>query len=383
MGQPLSDEQEPPPAMPIHFHWEQMLDAHGQPDHAEQRRTASRLLQLRDYLDTHIPPRTVSETLLLATWNIREFDSPRYGARTWESIHYIAEIISRFDIIAIQEVHADLSALRRIKQVLGESWEWVFSDVTEGTRGNQERMAFLFDSRKVRFTGLAGEVVLPPRLSEGDWKPTLQFARTPHLVGFEAGWFRFSLCTVHIYWGTDDANDPMRVEEIRSLSQFLAERAASTDANHRHLILLGDFNIFQTNNDTFREIINAGFNVPEALQALPSNVAQQRRHYDQIALYGGHRTRLTRPDACGVLNYFERLYLDCDEQEYAEAMNRYEQRYDSSSSGAPRDAAQRSRYYRTWRTFQMSDHLPMWVELQVDFSEELLREKLSTVGGPR
>ena len=26
--------------------------------------------------------------------------------------------------------------------------------------------------------------------------------------------------------------------------------------------------------------------------------------------------------------------------------------------------------YGTWRTHQMSDHLPMWVKLQVDFAEE-------------
>ncbi len=30
--------------------------------------------------------------------------------------------------------------------------------------------------------------------------------------------------------------------------------------------------------------------------------------------------------------------------------------------------------YSRWRTHQMSDHLPMWVELHVDFSEEYLAE---------
>jgi hypothetical protein len=28
--------------------------------------------------------------------------------------------------------------------------------------------------------------------------------------------------------------------------------------------------------------------------------------------------------------------------------------------------------YSGWRTYQMSDHLPMWVELQIDFGEEYL-----------
>ena len=30
--------------------------------------------------------------------------------------------------------------------------------------------------------------------------------------------------------------------------------------------------------------------------------------------------------------------------------------------------------YASWRTYQMSDHLPMWVELQVDFAREYLDE---------
>jgi hypothetical protein len=42
-------------------------------------------------------------------------------------------------------------------------WKYLLTDVTEGEPGNQERMAFLYDSRKVRFGGLAGEVMIPPR----------------------------------------------------------------------------------------------------------------------------------------------------------------------------------------------------------------------------
>jgi len=37
------------------------------------------------------------------------------------------------------------------------------------------------------------------------------------------------------------------------------------------------------------------------------------------------------------------------------------------ASGAALEA-----YYTEWRTFQMSDHLPLWVELKIDFSNEYL-----------
>ena len=81
------------------------------PDTVEGRRTLERLLVLRRQLDRDIPARTFQDTLLLATWNIREFDSPAYGLRIEEAYYYIAEIIARFDLIAIQEVRRDLQAL--------------------------------------------------------------------------------------------------------------------------------------------------------------------------------------------------------------------------------------------------------------------------------
>jgi len=36
-----------------------------------------------------------------------------------EAIYYIAEIIDKFDLVAIQEVHKDLSGVKRLLEVLG------------------------------------------------------------------------------------------------------------------------------------------------------------------------------------------------------------------------------------------------------------------------
>jgi hypothetical protein len=38
------------------------------------------------------------------------------------------------------------------------------------------------------------------------------------------------------------------------------------------------------------------------------------------------------------------------------------------------DAGKRDYYQKEWRTFQISDHLPMWVELKVDFADEYLKQ---------
>ena len=64
-------------------------------------RTIDRLVALREQLRTEIPARTLRDTLLLATWNIRDFDSNKFGQgpRLDESYYYIAEVIAAFDLV--------------------------------------------------------------------------------------------------------------------------------------------------------------------------------------------------------------------------------------------------------------------------------------------
>jgi hypothetical protein len=83
----------------------------------EGRRTAERLLTLKLELDKAIPAKTVDPTLMLATWNLREFGGTKSGGREDEPLYYIAEIMSRFDIIAVQEVRDNLDALDKLMEV--------------------------------------------------------------------------------------------------------------------------------------------------------------------------------------------------------------------------------------------------------------------------
>jgi len=129
-------------------------------------------------LSQQIPSRTLKETLLLATWNIREFDTPIYSQRMNESIYYIAEIISRFDLVSVQEVYRDLTALNRLMKILGGYWKYICTDTTESRHGNDERLVFLYDSRKIQFGGLAAELVLPPiRQPDGTYQDVSQLWR--------------------------------------------------------------------------------------------------------------------------------------------------------------------------------------------------------------
>jgi len=341
-------------------------------DPASERdsRTASRLIDLKAKLG-EIPLRTI-DNLLLATWNIREFDSAKYGERTRESLLYIAEIVSRFDLVAVQEVREDLEALNRLRHYLGRWWRYILTDVTEGKPGNQERMAFLYDERKVSFGGLAGEVVIPPiAMGRKKYRPADQLARTPFIVGFRVGWFAFTICTTHILYGTKAAEDPRRVEEIRLLAEFLAARAKEPFAWAPNMVLLGDFNIFSPKDKTMQALLDAGFDVPEGLRKHPSN-APRTKHYDQIAFITTDVTDQLQGAKGGVLNYYGTVYTDKDERIYVGDMGAA---YRKTSRGKARDAAGKRRYYRDWRTYQMSDHLPMWVELSTDFSARYLKEK--------
>jgi hypothetical protein len=280
--------------------------------------------------------------------------------------------------VAIQEVREDLKALESVRDILGGWWKYIATDVTEGTQGNRERMAFLYDSRKVKFGNVAGEVVIPPieKKSKGKktiYDPSKQLYRTPFLCGFKAGWASFMLCTVHILFGKGKADDPHRIEEIKQIANFLARRSEEDTSWSNNIILLGDFNIFDPKDVTMDQIRNAGFIVPEELQSLPkTNTGKKKRHYDQIAFVPKNR-RLESTGKAGVFDFFNIVYKNDDEAMYAKAMG---DAYVTTSKGKTRDKASKAQYYKTyWRAYQMSDHLPMWVELKIDFGREYLQGK--------
>jgi len=64
--------------------------------------------------------------------------------------------INRSDVIAIQEVRKDLKAFTSLVSILGSNYEYIFTDVTEGKAGNQERLCFVFDTRKGSFWRISG-----------------------------------------------------------------------------------------------------------------------------------------------------------------------------------------------------------------------------------
>jgi endonuclease/exonuclease/phosphatase family metal-dependent hydrolase len=317
----------------------------------KRKRASEGLIRLKDSFGQNgFPQKRVDGNLLLATWNIREFGGNKYGGRDDEPLYYLAEIISQFDLVALQEIRDDLADLQRVMQILGGWWKVLFTDVTAGKRGNKERNGFLYDSRKIIFGGLAGEIVLPP-IEGNEGGPSEQLARTPMIVGFRAGWFKFTICTAHLYYGASQPDDPRRLQEIRDLAKFLAAETKAKTAWAKNMILLGDFNIFKTTDKTFKALTDNGFTVPPGILEITSNVAGGK-HFDQIAFVAPGVQDQFEHAHSGVFKFSDYVYRDADEAEYRTEM------------GTAR--------YKDWRTYKMSDHFPLWVELLTDFGRSYL-----------
>ena len=320
----------------------------------EGRRTAEKLLDLKIALDA-LPSKTVESTLMLATWNIREFGGTKSGGREAEPLYYIAEVISRFDIVAVQEVKDNLDALDELMKILGPWWKYLVSDVTLGTQGNNERHAYIYDTRKISFGGMAGELVPEMKKTEGTLSSDFAFSRTPYVAGFKAGWFKFTLCTQHFYYGESKSDDPQRLKEAENIVKLLKKRMKSKDAWAGNSILLGDFNVFSTEDKTFQAIEKEKFQIPNNLRGTYTN-ANQDKPFDQIAFLASEVEKQLGLAKAGTFPFFDHVYRMEDWKTYQ-----------------PKTTEQK---YKQWRTFKMSDHLPLWVQLYVDFGNAYLEKKM-------
>ena len=201
-------------------------------DGAVPQAAVDEMREFSAYLDGLVPPkREVDRNILIATWNIAHFrsltrkwkstggDSPK---RDYRCLWAITEIISRFDVVAVQEVGADFRALRSAMKVLGPNWSFLMTDRAAGQGGNDEHMAFIFDNTRVALSGLAGELVVPDEADEfGFDKDSFkkQFARNPYAVSFRTRDTTFILVTAHIDYGDEKQE---RLPELRLAQGDLA-----------------------------------------------------------------------------------------------------------------------------------------------------------------
>jgi endonuclease/exonuclease/phosphatase family metal-dependent hydrolase len=359
---------------------------------AEERRVIRRLLSLRNLLrrktgparksvNTGVPTRRLDDKLLVATWNVREFGnpSPKEGRRTPEALHYIAEILSSFDLVAVQEVREDLSDFMTVMRLLGPDWGYLITDVAPGRAGNGERAAFVYDRRKVHFEGFAGQVTVPEEMKVGGKTLKLgrQLSRAPFLAGFRSGDFRFTVCTAHIYYGTKEPNLARRVDEIEALATGLRHHL-HTHAWAPTVVLVGDFNIFKLSDQTAARLREAGFYLPPQVADLEAG--ESRMRYDQLALlsltYGPQTVKRAAKANGGVVRFFDVLYRHT---KHVSDWKTYARFFPKGKGGATDES--KAKYFAQWRTFQLSDHRPRWLELDSNFASQRLGARLKHLEG--
>ncbi|MGW7715486.1 endonuclease/exonuclease/phosphatase family protein [Streptomyces chartreusis] len=310
-------------------------------------RVEQRLARWEEHLDTVVPARPAGPSVRIATWNLRVFGgltkawttlqdvSPK---RNFTDLLMIAAVLRRFDVVAVQEVRGNLRALRHLMKVLGEDWAFILTDVTEGKDGNPERLAFLFDTRRIKLSGLACELVVPLERDGGVGPGELdrQFARTPYAVSFFSQGQTFTLVTLHVVFGDHAAE---RVPELRAIAEWLAGWAEQEFGWNHNLIALGDFNIDRVGDPLFEAFTSTGLVPAPQLAGLPRTIFDDPgagHFYDQIAWFTqGQRNRpvLTLdPVAGGHVDFVPELQGEST-------------------------LAQLS--------FHISDHYPMWVDFAI------------------
>ena len=298
---------------------------------------ASGLKVLRERIEAaKIPSSKLDETLNIATWNVRELGKVR---RSEAAIHYIAEILGQFDLISLVELRDDLTDLGRVLKVLGPYWRVVYSDMIPDSGGNRERLAFVYDHRAVSFTGLAASVNPPRKKSGKEYVPEFSWWRAPYMASFSSGNFDFVVIVAHIRWGDGVAD---RLPEIRSLAEWADLKRRQDTAEDKDILMMGDFNIPSQKSELFEAITSKGLSIPKALQKLTfgTDLAKGKR-YDQILHYANYPENFT--NLGGVLDFYqgdsEPLFLGLSKDKF---------------------------------TFQISDHLPLWMQMNTDIDGQQL-----------
>ncbi len=295
-----------------------------------------KLEKLREIIHDHkLPRKTLDSNLLISTFNIRKFgNKPRESY----AINALAEICSNFDIIAIQELRSNLDDLDRLMKVLGNHWKAIFNDPAGEAMnpGNDERLGYLYDSRKLTFTGMAAELMVTDDFLKTAGIPDDHMSvpwRVPYMVSFKTSTFDFVLLTVHIQWNSK-GGITARSKEIEMITNWIGNRVNKAKIYDPDIFVLGDFNIPSIRSKTFKALEEHGLVVHKKLRKIKTNL-KQNAHYDQIAYY--EQNTDCEVSKAGVINFYDAFFKDDMPDSAYKAL-----------------------------TFQLSDHLPLWAEFKIN-----------------
>ncbi len=297
------------------------------------------LRALRDHKKLRDVPAKRRDRLLLATWNIANFGLQK---RRDKDHRLIAEILGWFDLVAVQEVADDLSGLYAVRDLLPPSYRLLISD----TAGNDERAAFVYDTRKVTLLEMVGRLsIAPTNLAHvnlpGVDQPFRGFDRSPYLAAFQRGSFRFVLASVHLFFGSDAPQDMGR----RSLEAYAVARWADLRRKDKHayasdIIALGDFNLPQVapHDPIYKALTKRGLVLPEHPTEVGGSSLGGHKHYDQMAFFPGETKEFN--ERIGAFDFDNVVFREL---------------WDPKRPGP----------FLAYARYYISDHRPLWAEFRV------------------
>lgn len=277
--------------------------------------------------------------ILVATWNVANFGTQQ---REDEHNQLIAEIMSWFDIIAVQELKENFGHLEDVARHLGAPYRMLFSDAS----GNNERMGFLYDSKRLRLLEEIGEIAFPVAQLKNIKLPNITrkfdgFDRTPYLAAFQAGKTSLMLVNVHLFYGSESAQDMNRRSlETFAVAKWAQGRQKSKFSFARNVFAMGDFNMpkKKPGDPVFDALTKLGLELPAHSSEIGSNLSSDK-HYDQIAYFPGESKTLVDGPA-GIFDFdgaiFPKLWKN----------------------------GNNVKNFRAYLRYYISDHRPMWIQLK-------------------
>lgn len=203
-----------------------------------------RLFTLFLFLIYLIP--TYSKPILVGSFNTLRLGESNKDYKS------MAKIVSKFDIVALQEVmnREGIDRLKNeIEKINDDKWGYIISEKSVGSKEYKEYYAFIYNKTnidKIESLGLYQ-----------DGKSS-DFIREPFAVKVVSNKFDFVLITAHSIFGSDKSEREIEASRYHKVYKYFKNKSHEED-----LILMGDFNL--PANSNYFKYFKDEFNVKEVL----------------------------------------------------------------------------------------------------------------------
>ncbi|MEM1061947.1 MAG: endonuclease/exonuclease/phosphatase family protein [Planctomycetota bacterium] len=225
-------------------------------------------------VSTTAPPLATDDTVRIAAFNIQVFGRAKAGKP--DVMRRLADIVRRFDVVAVQEIRSsDPAPFRQLVDLVNASGRNYGATVGPrlGRTSSKEQYAFVYDADRI-------ELAKKTRYTLQDYRDRLH--REPYVARFRvrtdppAAGFTFTLVNIH--------TDPDEVrEELAALDDALIA-IARDGTKEDDLILLGDLNAAPRDFGDLAKLPGVRW----AIEGVPTNTRRSKT-YDNL-LFDGRGT---------------------------------------------------------------------------------------------